>query len=84
MGIHTKEKNKAAFSGELWCPMCVSTGTVDEPYNPRKQVWKLDRWITNTLARYICKKCGTPIRYEISSKSNPSAEELTKYGLIGR
>jgi transposase-like protein len=81
MGIHNREKNSAAFSGMLWCPICTANS---KEYDPRKQAWKLDRWITNTLARYICKKCGTPVRYEISNRSNPSASELTKYGLIGR
>jgi hypothetical protein len=81
MSIHSKDKNSAAFSGELWCPICVSA---IKDYNPHKQVWKLDRWITNTLVRYTCGKCGTPIRYEISNNANPSAEELTKFGLIGR
>ena len=80
MGIFSREANSAKFSGQLWCPICAQ----NLGYDPRKQVWKLDRWITSTLVRYICKKCKTPVRYEISRNAKPSAAELTKYGLVGR
>lgn len=80
MSIWSKNINKGAFSSPLECPVCRQTWN----YDPKNQVWRLDRWITPHLARYICKKCKTPVRYEISRAVKPSAAELTYMGHVGR
>jgi len=76
MGIFSRGKSLGAFGSPLICPMCKREV---EGYDERKQVWKLDRWITNYLARYICKRCKTPVRYEIS-KYQKSPRELVRMG----
>ena len=76
MSIFTKNKSLGAFGTPLVCPYCHQ---VDEHYDVSKQSWKLDRWITNYLARFICKKCKRPVRYEIS-KYERSPGELAKMG----
>lgn len=77
MGIFSKNKSLGAFGTPLICPRCKRE---QEDYDERKQSWKLDRWITNYLARYICKRCKTPIRYEVS-KYQRSPGELARMGL---
>ena len=82
MSIFSRETAKNKFSGNLYCPNCVKLSAEAEvEYNPDKQGWKLDRYITPTLVRYICKKCKTPIRYDISNRV-PSGAELIQRGLI--
>jgi len=77
MGIFVRNKSLGAFGTPLICPICK----MRDDYDVRKQAWKLDRWINPWLARYICKRCGTPVRYEIS-KYHKSARELNKLGLV--
>ena len=72
MSIFSKGRSLGAFSGVLVCPICHH----NDDYDERKQIWKLDRWINNHLVRYICKKCKTPIRYEMSRYSKSDAELL--------
>jgi len=76
MSIFSKNKSMGAFSNALVCPVCHR----DDNYDERKQSWKMDRWINNHLVRYVCKKCKTPIRYEVS-KNQKSDAELLKLGL---
>ena len=76
MSIFSKGRSMGAFSNALICPICHQ----NDDYDSRKQIWKLDRWISNHLARYICKKCKTPIRYEISRYSKTD-KELAELGL---
>lgn len=80
MSIFSRGVNSGAFGSPLECPTCRQSWD----YDPRNQVWKLDRWITPHLARYVCKKCKTPIRYEVSRNTNPTAAELTYMGKVGR
>ena len=77
MGIFSRNKSLGAFGTKLICPICHQ----NDDYDDRKQVWKLDRWLSNHLVRYICKKCKTPIRYEISRYSK-SDRELAELGLM--
>ena len=76
MSIFSRNKSLGAFGTPLICPICNKA----DDYEVRKQVWKLDRWITSYLARYICKKCKTPVRYEVS-KYDKSPGELARMGL---
>ena len=77
MGIFSKNKSLGAFGSPLICPHCKREV---EDYDERKQVWKLDRWIHSHLARYICKRCKAPIRYEIS-RYQKSPGELQRLGV---
>lgn len=79
-------KSKLAFDGHLYCPVCKqSEEEKGRMYDPRKQRWHLDRYITPFLIRYICKKCKTPVRYDISQKmyggQKASGRELNILGL---
>ena len=71
-----RQRNAMAFSDHLWCPVCSQ----DSAYKPSGQKWRLDKWITPVLIRYICKKCGTPIRYDISNRLNARGGDLVRMG----
>jgi hypothetical protein len=76
MGIFTPNRNKMAFSGKLLCPhphpknyyeRCNSTS------------FKKDEVNSNPLMiRYVCKKCGKGVRYDISNNNNLTDMELAK------
>ncbi len=57
------QRNKMAFSGRLDCPWCKGHY---QDYDPKKQSWKLDRYITPTRIRYICGHCKRGVQYDIS------------------
>lgn len=56
--------NKMAFSGPLSCPHCVSRYGSD--YDVKKQKWHLDKYLTPTRIRYVCKHCKGGVIYDIS------------------
>lgn len=57
-------RSKLAFDGVLNCPICAQ----NEQYDPKNQKWRYDRHVTPHLIRYICKKCGMPVRYDVSAQ----------------
>ena len=76
MGIFNKDAGKGKFTGELVCPICVNSND----YDPKKQSWKLTGYVRPTCARYICKKCHTPVRYDFTNRLSP--KEVVYRGLI--
>ena len=52
MGIFQKGMNKAAFGGDLSCPVCDS------------QAIRFIETIGPYRLRYRCRKCGLPFQYE--------------------
>ena len=76
MGIFHKDAGKAKFTRTLTCPICAQ----HPDYDIRRQSWKLDYYIRPTCARYICKKCHTPVRYDFTNKLSP--KEVAHRGLI--
>lgn len=56
MSIFTKGINKGAYRGRLTCPVCESEAN------------RLLEWVTNTRARYRCRKCGLTYQYDIGGR----------------
>lgn len=81
MGLFHRDAGKNKFTGTLDCPICRGSAMrKGEMYDPRTQVWKLTGYIRPTCARYICKKCGTPVRYDFTNRLSP--KEVAYRGLI--
>jgi len=76
MGIFNQAAGKNKFTNALICPICAQS----PEYEVRKQSWKLTGYLRPTCARYICKKCQTPIRYDFTNRLSP--QESAMRGLI--
>jgi len=76
MGIFNRDAGKNKFTNALSCPICAQS----PEYDVRKQSWKLTGYIRPTCARYICKKCQTPVRYDFTNRL--SLKESAVRGLI--
>jgi len=76
------KRSKHAFSRPMSCEWCKHESLMRNiPYDIDKQKWKFDRWVTPTMVRYICKRCGHGTRYEVG-KRQPSKQEFHKLGLM--
>jgi hypothetical protein len=73
MSIFTLGKNKMAFSGQLQCPH-------PDKHNPGQRCggtkWIKPQWINPLMVRYVCKKCGRGVRYDISNNAHTTGELL--------
>jgi len=62
--FNQRGRSKLAFDGVLNCPVCSGS----DNYDPKKQSWRHDSYVGPYCIRYICKKCGCPVRYDFSNQ----------------